>query len=116
MADTIRGMMTLRDQVKLYHWQTMKFPRHKATDELISKLDTNIDKFVEVHIGRYGRPKFSGSILLSNFSEKSASSLLERAVKWLETLKIKSTDTDLLNIRDEILADINQTIYLFSLT
>ena len=54
-------MMTLRDQIKIYHWQTMSFPRHKATDELVGKLDDNIDKFVEVYMGKYGRPKFTGT-------------------------------------------------------
>jgi hypothetical protein len=34
-AEIIHLMMTLRDQVKIYHWQTMSYPRHKATDELI---------------------------------------------------------------------------------
>jgi hypothetical protein len=29
--------------------------------------------------------------------------------------KLKKTDTDLLNIRDEILADINRARYLFTL-
>jgi len=28
---------------------------------------------------------------------------------------LKPTDTDLLNIRDEIIADLNQTLYLFTL-
>jgi hypothetical protein len=29
--------------------------------------------------------------------------------------KIKTTDTDLLNIRDEILAELNKVLYLFTL-
>ena len=112
--------MTLRDQVKLYHWETLSFPRHKATDELVTNLDTNIDKFVEVYIGKYGRPKFStsSSIKLRNFHDKEATTLLKQYIKWLSTSLPKSlnksADTDLLNIRDEILADLNQTLYLFS--
>jgi hypothetical protein len=31
------------------------------------------------------------------------------------TSKLKKTDTDLLNIRDTIVADLNQTLYLFTL-
>ena len=106
--------MTLRDQVKLYHWQTMKFPRHKATDKLIDKLDENIDRFVEVYIGKYGRPKFSGSIMLKNYSDKTAEDLIKSAVEWLTHLKLNPGDTDLYAIRDEILADLNQTRYLFT--
>ena len=120
-AEIVHLMMTLRDQIKLYHWQTMNYPRHIATNDLVTKLDTNIDQFVEVYIGRYGRPKLTGkssSIHLRNFSDKEASSMIKEIVGWLESdlpKKIKRTDTDLLNIRDTIIADLNQTLYLFSL-
>jgi len=120
-ADIVNLMLTLRNQVKIYHWQTMQFARHKATDDLVSKLDENIDKFVEVYIGKYGRPTLttrSGTIRLRNFHDIQASALLKEAVDWMvHTLpkKLKSTDSELLNIRDEIVADLNQTLYLFTL-
>ena len=113
-------MLTLRNQVKLYHWQTMAYPRHIATNDLVTKLDANIDQFVEVYIGKYGRPKLSGStstIRLRNHSDKEASVLLKEAVDWLTgdlSRTLKKTDTDLLNIRDTIVADLNQTLYLFT--
>jgi hypothetical protein len=119
-AEIVHLMMTLRDQVKLYHWQTMSFPRHKATDELVTKLDTNIDQFVEVYVGKYGRPKLTGknsSIRLRNHSDKEAVALLREAVTWLNTdlnRYLKKGDTDLFNIRDTIVADLNQTLYLFT--
>ena len=119
-AEIVHLMMTLRNQVKLYHWQTSSYPRHKATDELVEKLDTNIDQFVEVYIGKYGRPKLSGktsSIRLRNHSDKEATKMIQEAIAWLTTdliKKLKKTDTDLINIRDTIVADLNQTLYLFS--
>ena len=120
-AEIVNLMMTLRDQIKLYHWQTMNYPRHIATNDLVTKLDTNIDKFVEVYIGRYGRPKLAGktaSIHLRNYSDKQAETMIKEIVSWLEhdlPKKLKPTDTELLNIRDTILQDLNQTLYLFSL-
>uniref|UniRef100_A0A6C0KCT9 Uncharacterized protein n=1 Tax=viral metagenome TaxID=1070528 RepID=A0A6C0KCT9_9ZZZZ len=114
-------MLTLRNQVKIYHWETKNFARHKATDDLVDKLDGNIDKFVEVYIGKYGRPNLTartGSIRIRNFRDREAPILLQQAIDWLSTKLpklLKSTDTDLLNIRDEILADLNQTLYLFTL-
>jgi hypothetical protein len=119
-ADIVHLMMTLRNQVKLYHWQTMAYPRHIATDELVTKLDANIDHFVEVYIGKYGRPKLSGknsSIRLRNHSDKEAVALLREAIAWLTTdlnKYLKKGDTDLFNIRDTIVADLNQTLYLFT--
>ncbi len=120
-ADIVHLMMTLRDQVKLYHWQTMNYPRHIATNDLVTKLDTNIDQFVEVYIGKYGRPKLTGStstIRLRNHSDKEATKMIQEAIEWLSTdlpKKLKPKDTDLFNIRDTIVADLNQTLYLFTL-
>jgi DNA-binding ferritin-like protein len=119
-AEIVHLMMTLRNQVKLYHWQTMSYPRHKATDDLVTKLDENIDQFVEVYVGKYGRPKLTGklsTIRLRNHSDKEATELLREAIQWMSddlTRKLKKTDTDLLNIRDTIVADLNQTLYLFT--
>ena len=120
-AEIVNLMMTLRDQIKLYHWQTMNYPRHIATNDLVAKLDTNIDQFVEVYIGRYGRPKLAGktgSIHLRNHSDKEAQNMIKEMVSWLESelpKKLKKTDTELFNIRDTILQDLNQTLYLFTL-
>ena len=119
-AEIVCLMMTLRDQVKIYHWQTMSFPRHKATDDLVGKLDENIDKFVEVYMGKYGRPKFGGrtsAIKIRNFHDQEAPALLKSAIDWLTNKlpkHLKNTDTDLLNIRDEILGDLNKFLYLLT--
>lgn len=112
------AMLGIRDQIKVYHWQTKSFARHKATDDFVTELDGLIDSFVEVYMGKYGRPKVSGSIKLHNFSESAAKSFVAKQTAYLTKVlsrKLKSTDTDLLNIRDEILALVNKTLYLFTL-
>lgn len=117
-GDIVTHLLTIRNQVKLYHWQTGSFARHKATDDLTAALDTNIDAFVESYMGRYGRPKVSGSIKLHNFSESAARSFVAKQTKYLSTdlpKKIKTTDTDLLNLRDTILGDLTKVLYLFTL-
>ena len=40
--------------VKLFHWKTHSYATHKATDELYSKLNQNIDHFIEVLLGKMG--------------------------------------------------------------
>jgi DNA-binding ferritin-like protein len=120
-AEIVTLMLTLRNQIKIYHWQTNEFSRHKATDDLVDKLDDNIDKFTEVYMGKYGRPNFKGKtacIKIHNFNDVDSPKYLESAIAWLTNKLpkyLKGTDTDLLNIRDEILADLNQTLYLFTL-
>jgi len=114
----VTAMMTIRDQIKLYHWQTRMFSRHKATDDLVSSLDENIDTFVETYMGKYGRPRVTSPIKISNFSESGARAFVERQRVYLSQVlprKLRADDTDLLNIRDEILGSLNQSLYLFTL-
>jgi hypothetical protein len=109
----------IRDQVKMYHWQTKSFAEHKATDDLVGTLDTNIDKFVEVYMGRYGRPLIKKTLPVKNLTVSGIRAFITRSSAWLSTKlprMVKRTDTDLLNIRDEILADLNQIKYLFTLS
>ena len=117
----IQFYMILRNGVKLYHWNTMSYPRHKATDQFVENVDKLTDSFVEVYIGRYGRDPLMNkemTLKLPAFNEKSIVTFLEESRVWLEKeipKLIKPKDTDLFNIRDEILAEINQALYLFTL-
>ena len=120
-ADQILFFLHLRDQIKLYHWQTRVYARHIATDKMLKKLEKEIDSYVEIYIGKYGRPKINGknaSITLQNLSEAGATRMIVAAVKYLQgplTKTLQPSDTDLMNIRDEIIADLNQLLYLFTL-
>jgi len=85
-------------------------------------LDKHIDYFVEVSMGKYGRPRVTGAtatITLKNMTEKTAAIYLNAARTYLQgtfSKTINPKDTDLLNIRDEILGDLNQLAYLFTLS
>lgn len=117
-GDIVNHLLTIRNQIKLYHWQTREFARHTATDALTLSLDTNIDAFVESYMGRYGRPKVTGTIKLHNFTEAAAKAFVTRETKYLEKelpRKIGKEDTDLLNLRDTILGDLTKVLYLFTL-
>lgn len=119
--DIIQVFFHMQLNIKLYHWQTRSFARHKATDELLGNLSSLIDEFIEVYIGRYKRPDFGGntSIEVVELSDEMAKKLIEQYISTMKTklpkyLK-KESDTDLLNIRDEILSNLNKTLYLFTL-
>jgi hypothetical protein len=120
-AANIQFFFQMREQIKLYHWQTKSFSRHKATDAVIDSLDEHIDKFVEVYMGKYGRPKMTAgtnTVKVSNLSEASIVKFIKQCIKYLVgTIPkgLRETDTDLFNIRDEMLAELNQLLYLFSL-
>ena len=117
-GDIVCHLLTIRNQIKLYHWQTKQFSRHTATDALTAALDLSIDNFVESYMGRYGRPTVSGSITLHNFSESAATTFVAKETTYLQTVlprKLGKADSDLLNIRDEILAELTKVSYLFTL-
>lgn len=106
--------------IKLYHWQTQVYARHIATDGLLTQLHQLIDRFVETYIGRYRRPDFGGRLKLEieELTESSAVETLRYYIRFLKTkvpTYLKEDDTDLLNLRDEIVGHLNQTLYLFTL-
>jgi hypothetical protein len=114
----IVGMcFTLQLLNKLYHWNTTSYARHKATDDFNSSLQSNLDKFVEVYVGRYGSKPSVKKLKLdeSYLTDDGIINLFVAIRDYLKTFDKKFSDTDLLNIRDEMLADVNQTLYLFNL-
>ena len=40
--------------IKLFHWKTTSYPTHKATDDLYTKFNLNMDTFVEILLGKTG--------------------------------------------------------------
>ena len=120
-ADHIHFFLQLRTQIKLYHWQTRVYARHIATDKILEQLDEAIDSFVEIYLGTYGRNKLTGknaTVTLQNLTEAGAVRLLQHAVKYLQgplSKSLKPKDTDLTNLRDEMVGQLHQLLYLFSL-
>lgn len=108
--------------IKLYHWQTRLYSRHVASDALFTQLLVSTDSFIETYIRRYKRPKFPEpfNVNVSSFKDNDITDLLKEYVSFLTDELPRhldaSKDTDLLNIRDDILTIINKTLYLFTLS
>jgi DNA-binding ferritin-like protein len=109
--------------VKLFHWKTTSYATHKATDELYTKLNANIDSFIEVLLGKSG----IRTDLMSNKNirlvDLSSQDSLKREVEAFKGYLVSLNDnkamkqmknTDLYNIRDTILGDLNQFLYLLT--
>jgi len=107
--------------VKIYHWKTHSYASHKATDELYSKLNDDIDHFVEVLLGKIGNrvdlTKVK-SIPVRDFTSleqmKKEVASFKTYLVGLDSNKVMNimSNSDLYNIRDEILGDLNQFLYL----
>jgi hypothetical protein len=109
--------------VKLYHWKTHSYATHKATDELYANLNLHMDKFVEVLIGN--TQNRVGIIRGNKFSLKDVESQAEfkRELNGFKEYLVKMDkrpelkhlmSSDLQSIRDDILADVNQILYLLT--
>lgn len=112
--------MELQNQTKINHWQTKSYARHNAFDKLFDGLVDLIDTFAEAAMGKYGRFKLEDddkTINIVNLSELDLKEMLETSkealTQWTE--EFDSKDTDILNIRDEILGLLNKITYLLTL-
>ena len=120
-GDMILFFIEMLNTVKLYHWKTRSFATHKATDELYDDLNKYVDEFVEVMLGYKGGIRANiprSSVKLNDF--KSSDQFKHKLEDYKKTLisytrKLDpNKNSDLLNIRDELLATLNKTTYLLS--
>ena len=110
--------------IKLFHWKTFSYATHKATDDLYSKLNENIDQFMEVLLGKTGKRTIltnQKSIRLVDLNNQES---LKREIEVFKSFLVgldenqfmkQMSNTDLYNIRDEILGNLNQFLYLLTL-
>jgi hypothetical protein len=115
--------LQMLNTVKLYHWKTSSYAQHKATDELYSNLNSNIDTFVEIMLGKTGgRVNLTGqkSIPLLDYTNVTD---FKREIEIYKRFLIEmnrdgevniSSNSDLMNVRDEILGNLNQFTYLLT--
>lgn len=109
--------------IKLFHWKTTSFATHKATDELYTKLNTNIDGFIEIVLGksetRINLMRNKQIKLVDVSNQESLKKEVNRFKEYLVGLNNNKamqsmSNTDLFNIRDTILGDLNQFLYLLT--
>ena len=133
IADHILCFLELLNTIKIYHWSTLSYPTHKATDELHTKLSELVDSFIEIYIGHCARgkgagagagvPEFrfkSGQKAYIEFCEckslEAFCKVLDDNIVHMEGLTEKLNGyTDLVNIRDEMVGALAQALYLLRL-
>jgi DNA-binding ferritin-like protein len=109
----VTNLLTLHNQLKIHHWQTKSYAEHQALGSAYNEFSELIDEFVEVFMGKYGR------IERSNYKDISAADFVDKYIDYLINELPKSleeTDTDLFNIRDEMLAQLHKLKYLLTLS
>ena len=109
--------LELLNIIKLFHWQTYQYSVHKSTDQLYEELSNNIDKYVEIMLGKnISRPNIQQKSipLYSCLNLPSFLKQIDKYKKYFVHLKYTPEHSDLSNIRDEILGNLNQFTYLLS--
>ena len=108
-------LMRIQNIVRLYHWNTKNYARHIASGAFYDGISVLTDTFVEVLQTDGKRISIKTKIELYQCTDKRIVSELSEFVKFLSSIKISKRRTDLLNLRDEMLALTNKTLYLFTL-
>jgi hypothetical protein len=117
----VSKLMEMLNTIKLYHWQTKVYSQHKATDELYSVLSENVDTFVEVLLGKTeNRILFDKKCIFYGINHSDTETIQKKMFQYrmflleLDTEFDNKRDSDLLNVRDEMLSHLNQFLYLLS--
>ena len=127
-AEYILRFLEMLNTIKIYHWSTLSYPTHKATDELHSKMSELVDSFIEIYIGHVSRrggagagvPVFKRGATAVSFCECKSLDVfrnkLDSYVIFMEGLTERLNGyTDLVNIRDEMVGAVAQALYLLRL-
>ena len=119
MQEILEYLMQHINQIRLYHWKTSSFARHKATDKYIKIVDPLIDNVIEsLQGGREMRINDKFRTQYMCLTDKNSTLYLKTYKDWLEQsfpLLLNENETDILNLRDELLAAVNRLMYLFTL-
>ena len=131
----------IQNTIKFSHWRTKSYAEHKALDMFFGKFIDKMDEFIEIWQGKYGRIDVKGKNADMKVQKVNGDDL----VRYLDVLLgffmgdksknckkykisgktdycgitildiVDKRDSDLLNLRDEIVGSINQLKYLLHL-
>jgi hypothetical protein len=117
MDQIVANLIGMEQQLRIWHWQTKMYSRHQAYGVTYNALGELIDAFMEAYMGKYGRVEAPSSVPLENMSndvQPKIDEYIEMLIGLTEQLDAR-VDSDLLNIRDEMLSLMNKLKYLLTL-
>lgn len=120
IGSKVKFLLEAQVQFKIMHWQTKGYARHNAFGMIYDTLTDLIDTFVEESMGKYGRfvlEEEDKTIQLQNLSEMNTKAMINTIAQSLVqfTDEFDPTDTNLLNVRDEMLGSVYKLSYLLTL-
>lgn len=109
-------VLSLLQQIKLFHWSTSSYAKHQALDKLHDSLSRKTDLLVETFLARNTKRQPLKSFVVQTSSHSDTTKI----EKYLETERDKiqalceklSKQPEIQNIMQDIMGDIDQTLYL----
>jgi hypothetical protein len=112
----IQKFLSFQQNIRIYHWKSKNYNQHVTSGEFYEKLDELVDKFIELYLSRYPL-SFGKSVPLKKVELlvylKEFNDFL---VDELEELVSKKGNSDLANLRDEMLVELNHYKYKAMMT
>ena len=114
LASTLLGFVV---QIHVYHWLTTSYAQHKTLGDLYDGIHDLTDNFMEVYMGKRGRDIGASAASVINYNTANLNESISAFEAFLinMTNELDSSDTDLMNIRDEMLALVHASQYLLTL-
>lgn len=103
-------------QIKMLHFQTIKFGWHEALDEYLDKFNQNFDRLMESAQGLTKNRLTAQNININvNIIQDNINSVNQEFDKFMSILQHNipncTQDLGLMTVRDEMVADLNQLKY-----
>lgn len=116
----IKKLMELLNMIKLYFLNTNNYKNDATTNNMYKNLEKHVDTFVEIYLGKNNTRIKKWENQLSTIQYNRENSFKSKLLEYKEMLTDlnlcfdEKKDSDLLTIRDNIIDDINQFLYLLS--
>ena len=116
----IQKILNFQTEIKLHHWGTTSYAQHKALGKLYESIDGLLDTFAETYMGVKGKGEINliKELSFNGPSKINPINVLNSFEEYLKN-EVESElqgESALLNIRDEMLASVQQTKYLLTLS
>lgn len=118
--------LQIQNQTQIFHWQTNKYGAHKALDRFYNNFGDLVDSFIETYQGKYGRIYLGDDegedVKIDLFDYEGIDGIRENFIPPIRKILDQTNnmldeenDGDLMNIRDEMLEELNTLDYLLTL-
>ena len=114
-TDLLHFLLEAADQIRVLHWGTTSYPEHVALGDLYDSISDSTDRIAEALMGAQGeRLQLKGTLELVDYAEGVPANYVRGIGEALTS--ITGLPTDILNMRDDLLAAVHKTSYLLTLS